>query len=959
MVRNKMKTAKNDSGSTKTATRTGRIFIAGTAIALTFAAAWFYAGSTPNVTTSAANAWAIAESNGANQTGFDHGVPLNDNQTMPETEPSDKARLRESYGNLPLSFEANQGQTARPVKFLSRGSGYSFFLTPDEAVLRLRNDSGQQKELKDDPTKALPNTGSTVLRMKLAGANPSPQVAGLEELPGKTNYYIGKDPAKWRTNIPNYARVKYEAVYPGVDMVYYGNQRQLEYDFIVAPGADPNAIKLGVKGAENVSIDTGGDLLLAAKSSVARLQRPVIYQELNGSRQEIEGEYVLVDKTNVAFRIGEYDHSLPLVIDPVLVYSTFLGGSGDDGVYEVAVDGSGNAFATGYTASANFPTTAGAYDTGYNGGAYDAFVTKLNATGTAAFFSTYFGGSDADVGDGIAVDSSGNVYVGGLAKSINFPTTAGAFDTTCGSCGSGGPGNPPGDAFVAKFGGMTGGLIASTLYGASDYEQAYSLALDSAGNVYIGGGWAKAFSYSIPTPNGFQSAPLSYYDEFLAKFSPDLSTLLYATVIGGSDDDYAVQGIVSSSPGVVSVTGVTRSTNFPTTAGAFSSVCGSTFHAFAMTINTNLPGAPSLVYSTCLGGSVSASGSGIALDGGNIWVTGGTSSSDFPTTPGAYDTVLNGPSDVFLTKLNPSAFGSAQLVYSTFIGGSGDENGAKVVLDATGDVYVAGSTSSADFPTVSSPQGFGGVTDAFITRLNPVTNTLVYSTFLGSCLDDNAYGLALDPAGNAYVGGRTVSSGFPVTAGAYQTMFGGVGVGNGDGFVTKIAPGVMPTYDACPAVPPTPLPTPSPLTTPTPSGTSPSLSGEVAAYPPPPGTIVVTPTGPACTTYSFTVTTTAAGPYQGTFTATGTFTLEPMVPDPMTPNINHRVVGWTETFTIDQPVSLLPPQPIAHVAAHDHRPAAARACRPSDGHSQLQRLGTGRRGGVRRGHVAIVPRAGI
>src|SRR3989441_1834599 len=352
-----------------------------------------------------------------------------------------KPRLAETYGKLPLSFEANHGQTDRQVKFLSRGSGYSLFLTSNETVLSLRKPTAPAAQRRID-TVAMGQEGAenkaittTVLRTRLVGANPAAEISGLEELPGKSNYFIGNDPKKWHTNVPNYARVKYRNVYPGVDLVYYGNQRQLEYDFTVRPGADPSRIVLGVQGADRLEVDAQGDLVLHTAVGPIRQRKPVIYQEIDGDKKEIPGGYVLTATHQVSFRIAPYDPSQPLVIDPVLVYSTYLGGSGNDFGDDIAVDALGNAYITGATFSTNFPTTVGAFQ----GGGNDAFVTKLNPTGSALVYSTYLGGSGGDSGNGIAVDSLGNAYVATHTYSSNFPTTAGAFQTTF--SGSGGNGD--------------------------------------------------------------------------------------------------------------------------------------------------------------------------------------------------------------------------------------------------------------------------------------------------------------------------------------------------------------------------------------------------------------------------------------------------------------------------------------------------------------------------------------
>src|SRR5882724_689003 len=321
-----------------------------------------------------------------------------------------RVNVSESYGKLPLQFEANRGQTDKQVHFLSRGVGYSLYLTSGEAVLVLSKPAADAKRV--------------ALRMSLVGAARQPLVSGVEEQPGKANYLIGKDRSKWQTNVPTYAKVRYKNVYRGTDLLYYGNQRQLEYDFVLAPGADPNKIVLGFKGVERLEITAQGELVLHAAGGDVRQHKPVIYQNIDGVRREIDGGYVLKGAKRVGFQVAAYDRSRPLVIDPVLAYSTYLGGHG------IAVDTDGNAYVVGSTGSTAFPTTAGAFQPNYAGGYGDAFVTKLNSTGSALVYSTYLGGSGWDRGHAIAVDTDGNAYVTGMTNSIDFPTTPGALLTT-------------------------------------------------------------------------------------------------------------------------------------------------------------------------------------------------------------------------------------------------------------------------------------------------------------------------------------------------------------------------------------------------------------------------------------------------------------------------------------------------------------------------------------------------
>src|SRR5437016_6840034 len=345
-----------------------------------------------------------------------------------------KPALLETYGKLPLSFEANDGQADPQVKFLSRGRGYTLFLTSTETVLVLRegasarNVGGGLPAAKRERGKAL---SGTVLRMTFVKANPAPAVAGVGELPGKSNYFVGNDPKKWRVNVPTYAKVRYQDLYPGIDLVYYGNQRQLEYDFVVSPGADPKAITLAFDGVDGAAIDALGDLVLRAGETEVRLRKPFVYQDHDGQRAVIPTRYVLKAERQVAFEVAAYDITQPLIIDPVLVYSTLLGGSNDDRGFGIAVDAAGNAYVTGGTGSSDFPTTAGAFQTTL-GGSSDAFVTKLDPTGTALVYSTYLGGSSGDFANGIAVDATGSAYVTGTTLSADFPTTPGAAQTTFG-----------------------------------------------------------------------------------------------------------------------------------------------------------------------------------------------------------------------------------------------------------------------------------------------------------------------------------------------------------------------------------------------------------------------------------------------------------------------------------------------------------------------------------------------
>ena len=687
-----------------------------------------------------------------------------------------QARASAAYGQLPLSFEANQGQTDATVNFLSRGSGYTLFLTPGEAVLSLG--AGQ---------------GNDVVRMRIVGADPNAQSAGLEAQAGRTSYLLGDDSSQWHTEVANYGKVEYQDVYSGIDLVYYGNQRRLEYDFVVAPGADPNVIQLAFDGVRSMELDAGGNLILHTAGGDLVKDAPVVYQESDGARSSIAGRYLL-DDGQVSFEVGAYDHALPLVIDPILSYSTYLGGSGVDVGFAIAVDSAGSAYVTGTAGSSSFPKQ-NPMQPKLSGG-NDAFVTKFNAAGSGLVYSTYFGGSGSDRGYGIAVDGNGYAYVTGLTTSSNLTTTVGAFDTTIG----GGI-----DAFVVKLNAGGSALLYSTYFGGSGGEnfntpwRTGGIAVDGAGNAYITG---KTNSLDLlTTTNAVQPAfGGGDFDAFVAKFDTTkvgAASLVYATYLGGSGDDEST-GIAVDSAGNAYLTGWTGSSNFQTPNG-FQTTRSGYSDAFVAKLNST---GSALLYSTFLGGSGNEFAGGIALDtSGNAYVTGRTSvptatpaqPADFPTLNAFQPQYGGGLSDAFVAKLNPNLTGAASLVYSSYLGGSGDDNpndnrGA-IAVDASGNAYVTGVAYSTDFPTVNAIQATpGGDYDAFVTKVNAAGSALLYSSYLGGSGDDRGFGIAVSTiSGNtfAYVTGLTVSSNFP-TVNAFQPRRAGGGF-PWDAFVTKIS----------------------------------------------------------------------------------------------------------------------------------------------------------------------------
>ena len=682
-----------------------------------------------------------------------------------------KPRVVANYARLPLFFEANRGQADSNVKFLSRGRGYTLFLTTGEAVLSLREPDGGTQSRSSTVAPDAQSEPSTVLRMKLASTNPEPQITGLEELPGKSNYFHGNDPGKWLTQVPHYARVKYEEVYPGIDLVYYGTkQQQLEYDFVVAPGADPQSIRLRIEGAAAMTLDEEGTLLLQTGGDEVAWQAPLIYQELGGSRKAVDGGYLLLAENQVAFSVGEYDAGKPLIIDPTLNYATYLGGSGDDSGTHIAADSSGNAYVTGTTSSStDFPRATPFQDT-FGGGTTDIFVTKLNAEGTALIYSTFLGGSNNEFpGGGIAVDESGSAYITGTTASTDFPTV-----------------NPPQgklkglqDAFVTKLSAAGSSLVYSTYLGGSgSVENGRDIVVDDSGEAYVTG---FTDSNDFPTVNPpFQNVNGGGRDAFVTKLNPNGTALVYSTYLGGSGDDGG-EGIAVDTSGSAYITGDTSSTTtFPTLDTAPQQSLKGNQDAFVTKLSAD---GTALVFSTYLGGSDVDRGQGVAVDiFGNAYVTGITSSLDFPTLDPVQGTIGGGV-DAFVTKLNLS--GTA-LEYSTHLGGSNDETGAEniaIAVDASASAYVAGTTASPDFPTANELQAnLAGACDAFVTRYSTDGAALAFSTYLGGDGCDQGGNIALDASGFAYVTGSTPSTDFPTTESPLQGSLSGVS----DGFVAKI-----------------------------------------------------------------------------------------------------------------------------------------------------------------------------
>jgi hypothetical protein len=685
-------------------------------------------------------------------------------------------RIERAYGKLPLRFEANEGQTDGRVKFLARGSGFSLFLTEREAVLSLRRASGDM-------------TTTDVVRMGLNGALVSAEPEGLERQSGIVNYMVGNDRSRWHTDVPNYGRVRYAGVYPGVDLVYYGNGQRLEYDFQVSAGADAGAIRLRFDGARRLRLDVDGNLEIVAANGSIAFHAPVVYQWIGGRRRAVEGRFELLAGNSVGFSLGTYDRSLPLTIDPTLVYSTYLGGSNSDTISGIALDSSGNAYLTGTTISTDFPVTPGAYQTTDKDADSSVFVTKLNSSGSALIYSTFLSGtggaSGGDSGQSIAVDSAGDAYVTGYTYSSNFPVTSGAYQTTNKGAAASGT-----NSFVTKLNPTGTGLLYSTYLGGSVGDDATSIAIDSSGDAYVAG---VAFSANYPVTTGVYQTTnkgAADYDgtAFVTKLNPTGTALVYSTFVGGSAD-YEAQAIVRvavNSAGDAYLFGDVGSTDFPVTSGAYQATNkGIAKGGSNLTLTELNSTATKLIYSTFLGGSGAGyrwdASNGLALDSaGNAYLTGTTYEANFPVTTGAFQTTNKAAAGTlptcFVTKMNPT--GTA-LVYSTFLGGSGADRAVGIAVDSAGDAYITGSAGSTDFPVTSNAYqttnlaAFYEGAVAFLTELNPAGSAELYSTYFGGTksFSDIGYGVALGTSGTVYFAGTTSASDFPITSNAYDKVY--------------------------------------------------------------------------------------------------------------------------------------------------------------------------------------------
>ena len=675
-----------------------------------------------------------------------------------------------------MVFEPNRGQAAVATEFLSRGGGYTLHLRPGEAVWVLSSASAAVPPVPVE----VPHVpeASNELSMRLVGGNLEAEIVGVEPLVGHSNYLFGNDPGGWISGVPHFAAVSYRDAYPGVNLVFYGTGGQLEYDFIVEAGRDPAGIRFEIDGAEVVSIDKAGNLVLQVGTREILQSAPRAYQAesrlapvprgsgLEGlawegmERREVEVRFVLYEDEesgpSVGFEVGAYDAGLPLVIDPAVGFSTFLGGSDAEEMPHVAVDRQANVYVAGTTSSIDFPRvpTGSESDLSDEVGP-NAFVTKLSTNGATILYSTYFGGSGTDRANGIVVDSEGNAYLTGQTDSADFPTQSPLQAEL----------NGPTDAFVAKLSADGAGLLYSTFFGGGGTEAGMGLAIDSQGSVYLTG---QTSSADLPTLSAVQDSLGGASDGFASKFSPAGDALVYSTYLGGAVANDGGLSIAVDEAGGAYVTGITESEDFPLVNAIQPAFGGGGTDAFVSKLDE---AGAALSYSTYLGGSGAEAGLSIVVDGaGQAYLAGQTTSADFPTYRSLQTAMLASP-DAFLAKLVATGEG---LVYSTYVGGSGADVAAGVAVDQSGNVHLVGMTTSADFPLADALQPqLGGGADAFILRLDDLGSQLSYSTYLGGAGNDAGVGVALDGAGNALVTGQTGSPDFPLLN-ATQAAHGGV-----------------------------------------------------------------------------------------------------------------------------------------------------------------------------------------
>ncbi len=671
------------------------------------------------------------------------------------------ARGKAALSQLPLRFEANRGQFDPAVRYAARGGGYDLLFTRDGASLR----SGASK----------------TVDISLPGANREAPIEGLNVLPARTNYLLGAR-ANWHTDVPNFTRLQYSKVYPGIDLIYYGANNRLEYDFVLAPGADPAQIRMRFQGAGKLRVTPEGDLAYEGPDGVMVQKRPVIYQEDGAGRHEIAGRYTLVSRDTVALRVNRYDRRRKLVIDPILSYSTYLGGSQNDQITSVQLGPKGLLYMCGSTETQDITAINGAYNN-FSAGLTDIFLAIIDPSqqgnGQLVYFS-YLGGSGVDIPLALAVDQNGVAYMTGTTTSTDFPIAGNSVQTL-------GPATVT-EAFVAAIDpsqyGMVSLIYSTFLGGQTGANSGNAIALDSSGNIYVVGTTA---SSDFPvTDTAYAGVLYGPSDAFLTELTIYSSTIIYSSYLGGENDDQG-QGVAVAANGQVYLAITTDSNLFPLAGPAYNPNNSGGYDVAIALFDVTQSGTSSLVYSTYIGGSQNDVVRGVTLDPqGNLVITGYTLSRDFPVTSDAAQFSYGGNGDVFVVAVNamtPRAF----LQYSTFLGGSDGDVGYAVATDPSGNIYVTGYTLSPDFPITSNapqPQWGQGI-DIFLVKLKPHVSgpsALQYSTYLGGATVNTGLALTVGPDGTAYAAGKTGGE-LPTSSNAAQGGFNG---GSSDGFLSIV-----------------------------------------------------------------------------------------------------------------------------------------------------------------------------
>jgi uncharacterized protein (TIGR03437 family) len=719
-----------------------------------------------------------------------------------------------SAGRVPLrgvTFEPNVGQADARAKYLAHTGRAMLWLTERGAVLSIA--AGPEQK-----------SGGVVLKLRFEGGNPAPRMEGEDLRAGVSNYFLGRDSSNWHTGVRQFGKVRYRDVYPGIDAVFYGNPQDLEYDFVVRPGADPSRIKLTFEGADSIAADANGDLRVKIASVEIRNRKPRIYQQTADGDKLVGGGYVVLGRRRAGFTIDRYDPKQTLVVDPILSYATYFGGSGADIANAIAMDAQGNLYVAGSTNSNPFPRKAGVFE-GLTNSNDVGFLAKFNPAAAGAnslIYSTFLGGNYSDEAFGVAVDKSGNAYVTGRTLSPDFPLKnafQNSFSTATNCADSSGNPIVCHHSFVTEVAASGEALVYSSYLGGTNQDEAFAIGVDANGSAYVTG---QTLSIDFPTAGSpYQStqqglaknATQGAGDAFLSEIAPKGTSLVYSTYFGGDAADSA-STIAVEGPGVVCIAGNTVSTNLPMSSNAFQSTAneetgqptGTITDAFVAEFKLAQGGTQALAYSSYLGGNTgSTSAAGVAVDSaGAIYVTGATNALDYWVSSGAFHSTnagnlssngVPGIGDAFITKLNPAASGKGQLAYSTYMGGALDDEGLAIAVDAAGLITVAGITDSPGFPVTGNAfqrydSGPSPTQQGFVSRFDPAKSgaaSLIYSTFLGGDSDDLLYAIAVDPTGTwVAVAGTVLSVNAPVTVPtAFQPTFGGSSGIVGDAYIAE------------------------------------------------------------------------------------------------------------------------------------------------------------------------------